>query len=297
MVAVSSPQITRQMTAHSGSPLTITTPRGTFAAIDVHPVAEPVGTALLVPGYTGSKEDFAPIFDLLRTRGFRIVAIDQRGQYQSPGSTEAGAYSVHDLGADVVSIAHELGTPLHLVGHSFGGLVTRAAVLAEPAAFSSLTLMSSGPSELPHGPRRTMIESAEPHLHAFGLEKIYDSGQQALAGDPNWQPPPEPLRGFLRERFITSSAHALEFMGRTMLTEPDRVANLKDTGVPTLVMYGRDDNAWSPESQSDMALRLGSREVIIEGALHSPAIENPTDSATALADFWDTHATARRTNP
>lgn len=283
---MSSPQITRQATPHSGSPLTIETDRGTFAAIDARPDGERLGTVLLVPGYTGSKEDFAPLLDLLTARGYRVVAIDQRGQYQSRGTSDPAAFTVHELGADVDAIARSIGTPVHLAGHSFGGLVSRAAVLADTSAFCTLTLMSSGPSELPHGPRRMMIESAEPHLHELGLERIYDSGQQALAQDPSWQAPPEPLRSFLRERFVTSAPHALEFMGRAMLSEPDRVAELKATDMPMLVLYGRHDNAWSPEAQSDMALRLGAREVIIEGSMHSPAIENPEDTAAALTAFW-----------
>lgn len=283
---VSSPQITRQTTPHSGSPLRIETERGTFAALDARPAGEPVGTAVLVPGYTGSKEDFAPLLDLLTSAGYRVVAVDQRGQYQSPGGTDPAAYTVHELGADLDAIARQLGTPVHLVGHSFGGLVARGAVLGDPSAFCSLTLMSSGPSQLPHGPRRTMIESAEPHLHEYGLERIYDAGQQALAQDPTWQPPPEPLRVFLRERFVSSSPDALEHMGRTMLNEPDRVDELKAVALPMLVLYGRHDNAWSPEAQSDMALRLGAREVIVEGCMHSPATENPEDTAAALISFW-----------
>lgn len=241
---------------------------------------------MLVPGYTGSKEDFAPLLDLLCAAGFRAVSIDQRGQYQSAGSTDPETYSVHALGADVDAIARAIGTPVHLVGHSFGGLVARAAVLADTSAFSTLTLMSSGPAALPHGPRRTMIESAEPHLHEYGLARIYDAGQRALAQDPNWQAPQEPLRSFLRERFVTSSPHALEYMGRAMFNEPDRIEQLKATGLPTLVIYGRHDNAWSPEAQSDMALRLGAREVIVENAMHSPATENPVDTAAALTAFW-----------
>ena len=283
---VSSPQITRQTTPHSGSPLPITTDRGTFAAIDARPDGDAVGTVLLVPGYTGSKEDFAPLLDPLTSRGYRVVAIDQRGQYQSPGTADAESYSVHELGADVDSIARSIGSPVHLVGHSFGGLVARAAVLGDTSAFCTLTLMSSGPSELPHGPRRSMIESAEPHLHEFGLARIYDAGQQALAQDPNWQAPQEPLRSFLRDRFVGTSAHALEYMGRAMLNEPDRVAELKAAGLPMLVLYGRHDNAWSPEAQSEMALRLGAREVIIDGCMHSPPSENPLDTAAALTAFW-----------
>ncbi|WP_228389565.1 alpha/beta fold hydrolase [Cumulibacter manganitolerans] len=282
------PQITRQTTPHRAVRREIATERGRFAALDTAPDGDAGMIVLLVPGYTGSKEDFAPLLNLLADAGPRVVAIDQRGQYQSPGTDDPGAYTVHELGADLVAVARTLGPSVHLVGHSFGGLVARAAVLADPSAFASLTLMSSGPGELPAGPRRAVIEAAEPHLHDMGLERIYDAGQQALAKDPTWQPAPEPLRSFLRQRFVSGSAHALQHMGRTMLTEPDRVADLRATGVPTLVVYGRDDNAWSPEAQSDMALRLGAREVIIDDALHSPAIENPPATARALLAFWET---------
>ena len=94
------------------------------------------GTVLMVAGYTGSKEDFAPLLAPLAEAGYRVVAIDQRGQYESPRAGHPAAYSVAELGADVLEVARvlkeESGDPLHLLGHSFGGLVTRAAVLAEP---------------------------------------------------------------------------------------------------------------------------------------------------------------------
>ena len=43
------------------------------------------GTVLMVAGYTGSKEDFAPLLAPLAEAGYRVVALDQRGQYESPG--------------------------------------------------------------------------------------------------------------------------------------------------------------------------------------------------------------------
>lgn len=283
---MSSPDITRQMTAHRAAPRTLDTERGSFAILDRAAEGGHAGTALLVPGYTGSKEDFAPLLDLLAAGHYRVVAVDQRGQYQSAGGDDAAAYSTDELGRDLVAIADALDDDPHLVGHSFGGLVARAAVIAAPQAFSTVTLMSSGPSALPAGPRRSMIEAAEPHLHTIGLAGIYDAGQQSLARDPAWQPPEQPLRDFLRARFVRGSASALQHMGRTMLAEDDRVAELRATGVPAMVLYGEHDNAWSPESQSDMALRLGAREVVIDGAMHSPAIESPQATATALVRFW-----------
>ena len=41
-----------------------------------------------------------------------------------------------------------------------------------------------------------------------------------------------------------------------------------------------------------MAGRLGARRVCIPGALHSPAVEAPATTATALTQFWNAAETA-----
>ncbi|TGB13279.1 alpha/beta hydrolase, partial [Streptomyces palmae] len=62
----------------------LVTARGEFAMHDARPAAGPVrGTALLVPGFTGSKEDFIALLEPLATAGFRVVAVDGRGQYET----------------------------------------------------------------------------------------------------------------------------------------------------------------------------------------------------------------------
>lgn len=275
----------RQLTPSSAVHRDIVTDRGTFAGLVAEPDGPPRATALLVPGYTGSKEDFAPIYDQLAAAGLRVVGLDQRGQYQSTGGDDPALYSVGSLGADIAAVADTFGTPVHLLGHSFGGLTTRAAVIGKPSAFASLTLLATGPAKL-DGQRRTVVELAAPMLPHRPLAEIYDLGQQLNAQDPSFVAPDEPLRSFFRDRFITGSAASLLGMGESMLTEPDRVAELKATGVPVLVMYSRQDNAWAPDMQADMAVRLGAREVVIAGAMHSPAVENPAATAAALIDFW-----------
>src|SRR4051812_33429085 len=141
----------RQLAGHDAEQRTFAGGAGPLAALDTGAGAAR-GTALLVAGYTGSKEDFAPLLAPLAAVGVRAVAIDQRGQYESPGPDDPAAYSVGELGADVLAVAAalrgETHGPLHLVGHSFGGLVSRAAVLADPSGFASLTLLGSGPSQL-----------------------------------------------------------------------------------------------------------------------------------------------------
>jgi pimeloyl-ACP methyl ester carboxylesterase len=249
----------------------------------------PRGTVLMVAGYTGSKEDFAPVLRPLSEAGYRIVAIDQRGQYESPGPDDPARYSVEELGTDVVLVARalleECGEPLHLVGHSFGGLVCRAAVLQAPDLFTSFTLFGSGPAQLT-GRRADLLDHLGPLLDAGGVEAVHQALEQVAMTDERAQAVPAPTREFYGRRFLRNSDAGLRGMADAMLTEPDRCAELAATGVPLLVAHGEADDAWLPHVQADMAQRLGARYEVILNSIHSPAVENPARTVEVLLDFW-----------
>jgi pimeloyl-ACP methyl ester carboxylesterase len=240
---------------------------------------------LMVPGYTGSKEDFAPILDPIAACGFRVMAIDLPGQHESPGPTELTDYSTEQLGALVATLCSTLGPRVHLLGHSFGGLVARAAAIAAPARFASLVLLSSGPARI-GGPRRLRIEQMQPVLASSGLPGVYAAMQALAEGTPGYAAPPDELAEFLERRFVGGSPTMLRGMGDALRHEPDRVAELAATELPVLVIHGVDDDAWPPAEQQDMAERLGARYVVIPGAAHSAAVENPSATIDALLEFW-----------
>jgi pimeloyl-ACP methyl ester carboxylesterase len=245
--------------------------------------------AVLVPGYTGSKEDFALVLAALAATGRRVAAMDQRGQFESPGPDDPAAYTVEALAADVRAVAADLvgrpGGPVHLLGHSFGGLVARGVVLADPAAAASLVLLGSGPAAI-DGERRTRMEALRPLLATGGMAAVYEQLELLAAGDARAANRPPELKAFLRRRFLASSPVGLQAMGDALRGEPDRVAALRETGVPVLVAYGEDDDSWSPAVQTDMAQRLRARHVVIPGAAHSPAVENPQATVRVLQEFW-----------
>ena len=295
---------------------TIRTTRGVFAALEAVPASRVCEreAALLVPGYTGSKEDFLAILDLLAADSRRVVAIDMRGQFETPGADDPGGYAAAALGADIVAIMHATGAR-HLVGHSYGGLIGREAVLAGTGSagtrsgseIASFTLMSSGPAALT-GPRarelRAMLaalgvsQDGTPDTAALragisGLWQDHLAPQAVAAGVPGH------IVEFLGRRMLSNDPDGLILMARHMLTAPDRTAELARLDqIPMLIIYGEDDNSWSPTAQENMARRLGARRLCIPAAVHSPAVEAPATTASALTQFWDAaEAALTRTGP
>lgn len=264
----------------------IDVPTGPVAALDTGPAAGDLPTVLMVPGYTGSKEDLGPLLDPLAAAGRRAVAIDLPGQYESPGPDDAAWYSVDRLGVALLEVAAELGGPIQLVGHSFGGLVARSAVIAAPDRFASLALMDSGPAAI-GGQRDQMLVVAQQIYEQGGIQAVYEVMEQLAQGDPNYLAQPVEVREFLHARFVANVPAGLVGMGEALRSEPDRVDALRDTGVPMLVLYGAADDAWAPATQVAMAERLGVEHVVIPGAVHSPAIENTAATLAALCAFWE----------
>lgn len=287
-----------QLTPHDALRTEVTGPFGPLAALVGPEPAEPRATVLLLPGYTGSKEDFAPLLDGLAGGGFRPVAVDLPGQYESPGPDDESEYLPASLGAAMAEVADTLaaqGLPVLLLGHSYGGLVARAAVLAD-APVAGLTLLDSGPGRLPPGMRLRAMEVGAPLLRKYGVAAAYAIREQLTATLPGVPSPDVELRQFLRSRFIASSPAGLLGMARALRTEPDRVEELASTlrakNMPSLVVAGEHDDAWSVPAQRDMARRLGAPFVLIERARHSPNTENPAALLRALLTRWRTWLSA-----
>jgi pimeloyl-ACP methyl ester carboxylesterase len=100
---------------------------------------------------------------------------------------------------------------------------------------------------------------------------------------------PAEVEEFLRQRFLASSVAGYFGMAEAMLREPDLVDRLRATGMPTLVCFGEQDDAWTPAAQREMAARLAAQVAVIAAAGHSPAVDRPAQTAAALTAFWSTH--------
>ena len=261
------------------------TSRGEFAALEAGPGDGPL--VVLVPGWTGSKEDYIAVLAPLAEAGYHALALDQRGQYETPGTGREADYTLLALAADLAAVAEHSADPsqdIHIVGHSFGGLVARSAVLGHPELAASLTLLCSGPAAIPTE-RRALLQAMADAIPAVGLQATWEAKRayELSLGAP--VVPPE-IERFLERRFLSNDPVSLRTMTQHLISAPDEVDALADTGVPALVAFGDADDGWPTDLQTDMAHRLGARLAVIERAGHSPAVERPNETVATLTAFW-----------
>ena len=281
-VAVPSPagELSGLLTGPSAPSLVDGTPAISAASA---PGAAGANRALLVPGYTGSKEDYAPVLPFLGEAGWDTLAYSQRGQGGSAAPVGLGAYGMSDFVGDLIAVAEAwAGTTgrVHLVGHSFGGIVARAAVVARPDLFASVTLFCSG-------------RAVHDRMNALTILDPLPTGpgarQQVLRAyfpDMNFDEPGVGWAEFQRVRALDTASENLVGIARILSQlRPDTPA-LAATGVPVHVLYGDQDEIWPPSWYAEEAADLGARESIIRGGAHSAQLQFPQQWADLASSFW-----------
>ncbi|MFJ6520332.1 alpha/beta fold hydrolase [Streptomyces filamentosus] len=265
------------------------TVRGGFAVLDAAPEGERRGTVLMLPGYTGSKEDFLALLGPLSGAGYRAVAVDGRGQNESYGPRGRAAYRRRALALDAVAQAMALGDgPVHLLGHSFGGIVARSAAVLAPRAFRSLTLLSSGPGRVAR-PQRIRIRALRAG-HAFlAKERVWRTTRwlDSRGEEPDETVDSPELVGFLRRRWMLTKVAQLSGAGRLLLRDADGPAELAGLPLPVHLAYGSGEMVWPPAELAAVAARTGAHHTVLEGAGHSPNVSHPRELAERLTAFWE----------
>ncbi|HEX4787343.1 MAG TPA: alpha/beta hydrolase [Actinospica sp.] len=267
---------------------------GPLAALETlpEPAADARAELVCVPGFTGSKEDFLPMLAPLAKAGVRVLAVDQRGQCDSPGLPANRPYTLRGYGEELRELIAQRARPgvaVHLLAHSFGGYVARQALIHGPKLpLASVTLLGTGPGAVPR--------PAADRVRLFlAISRMFDpvAGNRLLRLDRH----PEPaVQAFIRHRIRGNDTRALRAMARWLLDEPDRVdalaAALDRDALPCFVLCGADERTWRVSEQRRMAVRLGARFAAVQGGGHSVNVEQPTRLVRALLGFWADHGLA-----
>ncbi|MHA7987025.1 alpha/beta fold hydrolase [Rathayibacter sp. CAU 1779] len=254
-------------------------PSGALAMWSMGDPADP--RVVLVPGVTGSKEDFALLGPILVAAGYSVVSYDLAGQYESADAGPGpGGHYTYDLFVDDLTAVLEAGAPAHLLGYSFAGTVAQIVASRRPDLVRSLTLLTAPP--LPGQTfRGVRLIGWISHLTT-----AHQNAGLMIWGIVTNKNKVGPRRlDFVRSRFETTKRASVDDIIRLMRHTPDLSEPLKATDIPLLVVTGEHD-LWPVELHAAFADRIGARLAVYRTG-HSPCETAPHQLANDMLELFE----------
>lgn len=216
---------------------------------------------------------------LLVEAGFFVQSADLAGQYESAGAgpenlvPPRSSYD-HDLFVDDLIALLEHGLPdgrggsAHVLGYSFAGTVAALVATRRPDLVLTLALLSAPP--LPghafRGVKRIGVIAPLVPPRAIAALVIAGIRRNVIPVVPGR------LR-FVRDRFALTRRSSVDDIIGLMTRTPDVRAQLRATGIPTLIAVGERD-VWPLAQHAAFARGIGARLVVYRTG-HSPCETAP----------------------
>jgi pimeloyl-ACP methyl ester carboxylesterase len=230
---------------------------------------------LLLHGFTGAAIDFVDVIGALATER-RVVAYDQRGHGDSTNTGDPDTYTFDRLANDLADFVDALSlAPLHLLGHSMGGIISLKYVLDHPARVRSLVLMDTGAAPA------ARVADVFGGLTQIGREQGMDAvfavirqfwAQQSQHGGPGVT---EVVLDRVARKFSTMDPEAFAAFANELGEYPSMVDRLGEIDCPVTVLVGENDTALRASSAVLADGIPGAQLVVIPDAGHSPQEDQP----------------------
>lgn len=258
-------------------------PSGELALVECGRESDP--RVVLVPGVTGSKEDFFLMMPLLAAAGFHVTAYDMAGQYESANAgpeflSPPRAHYDHELFVgDLLAVLESEGAPVHVLGYSFAGTVAQLAYVRRPDLFLSLTLLSAPPQPGQgfRGVKRIGWISGMTTGRIGAALMIWGVRQ-------NFTHVPPGRLAFVRHRFAFTRRSSVADIISLMKRAPDLTASLAAADIPKLVAVGEHD-LWPLTLHRELAEAIGATLAVYQTG-HSPCETAPNQLVRDLLALY-----------
>lgn len=247
---------------------------------------ESLGTGeplLLLAGFACDHTIWAKVVPTL-ARQYLVISIDNRGMGQSPASKTLA--SVRDMAEDAAAVLQALGLgPVHVAGHSMGGMIAQELALSHAELVRSLSLLASFAETDARGkaiieswgdmPTKvdplTMTKALLPWMYTNGFYSqpgVIDKLIQLILANPY---PPSAQAIYDQSRAISAS---------------NTTNRLHEITCPTLILAGGEDILAPVSSSQQLAQGIrGSELVVLEKTGHGLLIETPEMVVKAMLGF------------
>ena len=247
---------------------------------------------MLVHGFTATSAEVAGVVEPLAQLGWHAVAPDLRGHGRSDSPTDAGAYSLELMAADVLALADWLGWErFALLGHSMGGGVAQLIALDHPERLTGLVLASTFHGPVP-GISMELVQLGSWVVREAGMEGLADAQDARRAENPEsvatFERLQEAIPGYAeqsRARLVSTSPDMWTAMAPRFVDQEDRLRRLAQLDVPTAVIVGEHDGTMGDDCRRLAATIPGATLTVIAGAGHVPQLEQPEAWWAAVSAF------------
>ncbi|WP_174522522.1 alpha/beta fold hydrolase [Microbacterium resistens] len=259
--------------------------RGRFAApsgeLAVVSMGDPQAPrVVLVPGVTGSKEDFVRMMPILASAGHHVQSFDLAGQWESSAAGPApGRPFTEELFAEDLVAFLRAGPPAHLLGYSFAGIVSQLVAVRHPELIRSLALLTTPPGSGNVFRGMRVLGPAAPLASPRTGASLMIWG---IMTNKNRVPPGR--LAFVRSRFARTSRRSVDDIIGLMMRTPDRRAAVRALDVPKLVAVGRRD-LWPLSAHERFACAIGA-EIRAYDTGHSPCETTPHELCLDLRELY-----------
>lgn len=256
--------------------------------IDYHEQGGSGPTLVFVPGSCSTGAAWRPVVGALGTE-FRCVTTSLPGYGGTSERRTASDKSMARLAEAVEEVARRASGPVHVVGHSFGGLVATAVALRKVAPLVSLVVLEA--------PAVMVLEGKpeeQAHYDAFrALAQVYFSAfaageRNAVAhmidfygGEGTYASWPERVKAYALE---TTAVNIRDW--ETAFGYPLTAEALMGVRVPSLVAWGGNSQPAVRRANELLSTLLGANRAasVIPGATHFMIASHPREVAALIAE-------------
>jgi non-heme chloroperoxidase len=238
---------------------------------------------------------------------YDVIAYSRRLAKPNQNPEDYENSSIENNSLDLVGLIQDLGiSPVHLVGHSYGGFIAAYTAATRPEVLRTITLIEPAISTMILKNRKSFAQffsllltspstamsaakfqrsSLDPSLNAFKRGDYEAALRLNVDGIINRKDAldslSDPIRGMMRDNEKTVG----ELMAEPPPFGKDEAAKIN---VPTLLMHGSD----SPKVLHTIVERLAeaipkNQMVTVPGSAHFPHFEKPQEFNRILLDFME----------
>ncbi len=240
---------------------------------------------LFLPGSYSTPRAWSGVME--RLAGWQMISVSLPGYGRTQERRDPTDCRMADLIGFVADVAEKIGTPFHLVGHSFGGQVALAATLEGGLPIQSLVTFEANPIYMRRAGTAFAWQAALQEMVAR-FDSAVAKGDPAAAGiiidyycgAGVFDTMPEPIRAF-----CAATAHTNVLDWHTARDFAPWATEFGAVSLPTTLCRGDRANIAIREITDELGgIIPKAKTAVVDGADHFLVSTHPQDCARIIAD-------------